>query len=125
MAKRPGIDAETLAQLIAAHGGNLSAITGALHARGIKITRQGIAHRLERLGLADEAAIARAAQGLPGPRTRLRGGVLDAVGERQQIADALKAGGRLEDIAAALGMSRRQLGRRCQVHGLRLRATDR
>lgn len=117
MAERP--TKAVLAKLIEVHQGNLSAITRALVSDGHEVTRQGLSLRLMRLGLAEEAQIQRALSGCPGPRPDLTAGAIDAVAERDAIAAEIRQGGKLEEIAGRLGISRRQLARKRQTYGLR------
>ncbi len=107
--------AAKLLRLIKRHRGNLTAIAEALDP---PITRQGAAWHMERLGLLDEAAKARAGAGVKGPRLLLDGTAIEVLGEREQIEAAIAQAGGREGAAAALGMSRRTLYRKLHQYNL-------
>jgi len=104
-----------LRRLIRRHRGNLTAMAAEF---APQITRQGVAWHLQRLGLLDEAAAARAGAGVKGPRLMLDGSSAEVPGERDMIAAVLAVASSRLNASAALGLSRRTLYRKLHQHGL-------
>lgn len=104
---------ELLSRLIREHDGKISAMAQAL---GVQ-HRQGLARRLERCGLAEEAARARRAAGVRGPRPQADTRADDAK-ERARVLGALVQHGGTHAAARALGISPRTMARRIKDLGI-------
>lgn len=106
---------QKLQRLVEKHGGNLSAIARETSNREKPITRQAVAGRLRRAGLAGFAAVTRVESTVAGPRAK---GVASAADERATLLDALTNNPTFRTAHEALGMTRRTFYRKLAQHGI-------
>jgi AraC-like DNA-binding protein len=115
-----------LLRLIEESRGSISGMTLALqHRKNCRdltfqtpISRQGLTLHLQRHGLLEEAARARAASRIGGARPQLPQGVIDPVSERERLVALLALKPSYREVIAEMGISRRTFYRKVSAYAI-------